>query len=969
MGEKIMKKLLSFLIAFTVALASQANPDSSLIRKNEESIRKFFVQLQRPKIDISNVYKTTLTVSWSNPPSATSFTVQRSTNSSFTSPTTIYTGGQQVFQDASLVENTVYYYRVKAEAAGFTDSDWSLTFLQKTFWTPNQTDALANPPGRSGNRFADATDKAYFGGNVNVGDYIIVGYTSGGSVDGEWGHGVSVDSRSLAAFTSDTNKIVIIGGRAYDYLVFNLANWAGSDTNHRRVITNSNGQAILQSLDLSNAVNFKITSKYDPNAKTGDANFVGSDNPNWDNLSESYGIYLRGNYVNGSQFGCHIQGNSSWVQVEYLEGGEGGYVALSVKNDGFPISNSSGTWQIFSVPNTGAGTYTTLTNSTIVIPYNSNVVRLFADYNGGGGANYKVNWIEFELQTSPFTVTRIQAEDFLGKLRASVIATGDVDGVSDIGGMVEGSAIDYSVTLPPGSYTVRARVTSTVTTGRLMLRLGSTTFDGLELRYCYFHDQRGGENIYTGSTQPDPQQLFTHLWIHHNIFIRSGLNAIQTGQMIGETNVVENNVGLLSSISWDNTFQRFQDQTTQQSSRSNGFKYRNNLLTGGGESFINFFMLKNSGYTSTLTTEFNNNAYLNLNGYLPAYMNTKEPGSTGTVKVYNNVWGRVGSTGKYPLLYGGAGTHPNFVVDFESSPDPTFTEDGSTAGNGTMRVGSNIYDTSIASGGTFGVKNGFSGNITLIDSGTNVRQNHVPYPKFNNLMDLDSTYDWASIEYFCTSLSPQWNRYNTFSTNALNSQADDTISIPTTHPTTVNITVYTEGNSGSGYFWAIEPSRSYTVGEYLVVKQDIYSPGKYFVGQVTSFNATTGALVLSSVSNVGTGDIPGGIVSGTPIGARISRARSYDLNQIVYWEKRYYKSLVSNNLAHEPSLNGDSNWKLLVFSNGSIKPVDDVRLPATDYYFQRNIGLGINPGQGFSQLPKTYITRPKNARINYINIH
>jgi hypothetical protein len=949
-----MKKILSLLIILA-AFSCNADGKDSPIKERHGN----FAQLAAPKLALQHVYTTKLTASWTKPANAVTFTLQRSDNTEFAGAVTLLSGGQQVYVDASLVGNTTYYYRVKAEAPGFVDSEWSLLISQTTFWTPSENDPLANPSGRSGNRIANITDVNFYGGNVRVGDFIVVGYSigSGPGQGGEFGHGVSINSATKAALANDSNHVIFIGGRAYDYVALNMINWAGSDTFHRRIITNSGGQLLVNAFDISNAVNYKLTGKYNTQERTGNINYLGFDNPDWSKLSESFGFYFRGDYDWYSSFALHVQGNSAWGIHEYFEGGEGGYVPISVKNDGYPIRNSVGADQLFSVPNTSGG-WQTVTNSSIVIPYESSAVRIFAQYNGGGGANFKVNWIEFENQTTT-AVYRIEAESFVGKLRASTESCTDAGGGLDLTGMVEGSAADYNQVIPAGNYTVRARISSTVTTGLLMIRLGSSPYYGFELRKTYLHDSRSGEDGYIGSTQADPQQLFYYLYMHDNLCSRAGLNAFQTGQLDGETNVICNNTFVIAGTSWSNTFQRFQDQTIQQSSRRNGFKWINNIQTGGGDSYINYFMLKQAGLTSTQYTEFGNNAFLNLAGSQGAYINTKEPGNTGGVKLWKNIFGRV-INGRFQLLYPGADAKVDYVVNFESSPDPTYVEDGSesSSGNAEMRVGNNLYDFSF-NAGSFVHKSGYFNRISVVDSGTNVRQTAVPYLQFNNLMDLDSTYDWSTIETFCTSLSPQWNRYNTPFTNALNSIPMANITIPTTHPTTVSFNVYTEGNSGAGFFNAIEPGRSYTVGEYVVIDEDIYTRGKYFVGQVVSFNATTGAMVVNSVSNVGTGTI-------VPTGSsRVSRARTYGIGQIVGWNKRFYKSKINNNIASEPSIDGDSKWDLIIFSNGSLKPVDDVRLPANDFYKARGIGMNFNAPVLLLNDPRLNVRRGSRLKFLY----
>lgn len=61
---------------------------------------------------------------WDDVANAESYTVERSTSNSFTSPTVVYTGSVSGYTDnTGLTNGTKYYYRVKATAAFYTDSE------------------------------------------------------------------------------------------------------------------------------------------------------------------------------------------------------------------------------------------------------------------------------------------------------------------------------------------------------------------------------------------------------------------------------------------------------------------------------------------------------------------------------------------------------------------------------------------------------------------------------------------------------------------------------------------------------------------------------------------------------------------------------------------------------------------------------------------------------------------------------
>jgi hypothetical protein len=72
------------------------------------------------------VSSTAIDLTWNSVVNATSYTLQRATNSSFTTGlTTIFTGNATSFDDTGLTPSTQYYYRIKATAVGFTDSAYA----------------------------------------------------------------------------------------------------------------------------------------------------------------------------------------------------------------------------------------------------------------------------------------------------------------------------------------------------------------------------------------------------------------------------------------------------------------------------------------------------------------------------------------------------------------------------------------------------------------------------------------------------------------------------------------------------------------------------------------------------------------------------------------------------------------------------------------------------------------------------
>jgi hypothetical protein len=69
---------------------------------------------------------------WADVASATGYSVDMATNSSFTSPTNIYTGAASAYTKTGLTAATTYYFRVKATAAGFLDSPYAYVNVTPT---------------------------------------------------------------------------------------------------------------------------------------------------------------------------------------------------------------------------------------------------------------------------------------------------------------------------------------------------------------------------------------------------------------------------------------------------------------------------------------------------------------------------------------------------------------------------------------------------------------------------------------------------------------------------------------------------------------------------------------------------------------------------------------------------------------------------------------------------------------------
>lgn len=69
---------------------------------------------------------TIVDLTWSAVPNATNYIVQRDLDINFGTAIQVYSGALLLFGDTGLVNDTTYYYRIKAQGAGYQDSEWKL---------------------------------------------------------------------------------------------------------------------------------------------------------------------------------------------------------------------------------------------------------------------------------------------------------------------------------------------------------------------------------------------------------------------------------------------------------------------------------------------------------------------------------------------------------------------------------------------------------------------------------------------------------------------------------------------------------------------------------------------------------------------------------------------------------------------------------------------------------------------------
>jgi hypothetical protein len=152
-------------------------------------------------------------------PAATSFTVQRATNTSFTAGLTTFNGpGPTSYTDNAVLLNTTYYYRVRAENA-VSYSTWSNTVLVSTRASaPNPVTNL-HTTAITGNSIAVAWTLPASGGAATS---IRVQYSR--NAGGPW-----TTAATLAATATSRNITGLLGSTRY-YIRVQTINASGTGT-------------------------------------------------------------------------------------------------------------------------------------------------------------------------------------------------------------------------------------------------------------------------------------------------------------------------------------------------------------------------------------------------------------------------------------------------------------------------------------------------------------------------------------------------------------------------------------------------------------------------------------------------------------------------------------------------------------------------------------------------------------------
>lgn len=112
-----------------------------------------------PVVVAFSLTNTTSDLSWTAVTNSTAYQLERATDSGFSDATVIYSGSNTSYTDTG-TQNTHYYYRVKAKANGYTDSDYSNTEdlvmgeVGSVFWMRGDTLVTA------GSEVTEWTDKS-----------------------------------------------------------------------------------------------------------------------------------------------------------------------------------------------------------------------------------------------------------------------------------------------------------------------------------------------------------------------------------------------------------------------------------------------------------------------------------------------------------------------------------------------------------------------------------------------------------------------------------------------------------------------------------------------------------------------------------------------------------------------------------------------------------------------------------------
>ncbi|MFT5042234.1 MAG: hypothetical protein ACI8TX_003216, partial [Hyphomicrobiaceae bacterium] len=242
----------------------------------------------------------------------------------------------------------------------------------------------------------------------------------------------------------------------------------------------------------------------------------------------------------------------------------------------------------------------------------------------------------------------------------------------------------------------------------------------------YIHDV-GSEGLYIGSTQTAPQHSFNNLHIENNRILRTGTEALQVGQL-GDGCKINNNVFALAAIDWKDSFQAFQDSTSQMSVRYGESSIHDNVFIGAANTLIGFFGLESGDvHAPGDGMTIHDNFYSSFRS-LGAFMGGDADGLSSYL-IEQNVFRQFDF--QRDEIYAGS-VHPGHLIRVHATQTNPIT------------LSNNVFDEPSLElvNGLGGALNGTVGNITA--SGNS--RGTVNPVTFNDFMGLPADVDYLLIE-------------------------------------------------------------------------------------------------------------------------------------------------------------------------------------------------------------------------------
>jgi hypothetical protein len=194
--------------------------------------------------------------------------------------------------------------------------------------------------------------------NANVGDIIISGPTR---IDNN--KKIILIDENFEKKLLPGQKILIAGG---DYDAIWIECIASGTKNKPIIITNYNGQVKAKQIKIAGLNHFKLSGKFDPKSKTGDAAFTGHDG-GYAYSQGKYGFFIDNQWQNTDIFLLEITSKKikdseltemcSNFELEYLESGNGGYSNVIKANNEKYISENIKIHDCYIHDTNGEGIY------------------------------------------------------------------------------------------------------------------------------------------------------------------------------------------------------------------------------------------------------------------------------------------------------------------------------------------------------------------------------------------------------------------------------------------------------------------------------------------------------------------------------------------------------------------------------------------------------------------------------------